>query len=294
MYHQIYQIILLCLRVVSLVFYSLMSWFHWLVSKIGLVIKENISASDGEDNKRVQKIVDKVQLAMKTLENSSFFRDFMQQMRHPELVTQIERVIGTDPQHLQLQLVFYGLGELDPDILAFAILLRDRFQWVSDIVVYDRCVSPVQQKVSNTFNCTFLSVDELSEYGKLTVERPTLFFIPHCQTALVDNVLLSNWTSGNLNKIIILSDSFNVIKKDKSDDLLALKHLQAILHTDNILHEMPLPDPETYEPLPDPETCESSGLYPDSLLVFFEFSWHFFTLEDGLNLDLLPDQVTVT
>ncbi len=52
---------------------------------------ENTSAYDVEDNQRIQELVDKVKLAMKKLENSSFFRDIMQQMRDPELVAQIKK-----------------------------------------------------------------------------------------------------------------------------------------------------------------------------------------------------------
>jgi hypothetical protein len=135
--------------------------------------------------------------------------------------------------------------------LAFAILLREKFQWVNDIVVYDPLVPPVQQKAINAFNCTFLSVNE---YGRRTVDRPTLFFMPNCSTFLVHNVLIANWTTTNLNKIIILGNSFKEIKewvqKDCPKYVRALKHLMAIFHSDNILHEIHLPEPETFEPPP--------------------------------------------
>lgn len=257
------------------------------------IMQENTSASasvvETEDNKRIEDIVARVQFAVKMLKRSSFFRDFQRQMRHPKLVARIRKVIAADPQHSQLQLVLYGVGVLENVVggprvemcnstqLAFVILLRKKFQWVSDIVVYDPSVPPVQQKAINAFNCTFLSVNE---YGKRTVERPTLFFIPHCPTGLIDNVLLANWTPTNLNKIIILCDSFKGIKKDiyRIRYLLSLKHLQAILHSDDILHETPLPEP--------PETDEINRR------AFSRFSWHFFTLDgsiEHLNLDLFPE-----
>jgi hypothetical protein len=49
------------------------------------------------------------------LEKSSFFGEFMKQMQDPEMIAQIERVIGTDPHHSQLQVVLYGVGRMEPN-----------------------------------------------------------------------------------------------------------------------------------------------------------------------------------
>ena len=138
-------------------------------------------------------------------------------------------------------------------------------------------MSPLQQKAISAFNCTFLPVNE---YGRRTVDRPTLFFMPRCPINLVDNVLAANWTTANLNKIIILGDSFMKMKREDTHEmeyklLRRLKHLMAIIHSDNVLREMSLPQQE--------------GLY---IQAFHDFSWHFFTLDgsiEDLNLGLCPE-----
>ena len=144
-------------------------------------------------------------------------------------------------------------------------------------MVFDPIVSQLQQKAISAFNCTFLPVNE---YGRCIVDRPTLFFMPRCPTDLFNNVLSANWTSANLNKIIILGYSFRATKEDIDHCLYlrSLKHLMAILHSDNsnIMLETPLPEPEI-------------SLYKTG---FGKFSWHFFPSDgsvEDLNLNLYPE-----
>ena len=246
-------------------------------------------ATAEEENTRYQDIINNIQLALEKLEKSSFCAEFMKHVQNPEIAAEIERVIATDPQqYSKLQLVLYGVGEMERSDytrnvevchmqLALAILLREKFQWVNDIVVYDPIMSPLQQKAISAFNCTFLPVNE---YGRRTVDRPTLFFMPRCPINLVDNVLAANWTTANLNKIIILGDSFMKMKREDTHEmeyklLRRLKHLMAIIHSDNVLREMSLPQQE--------------GVYIQAL---HDFSWHFFTLDgsiEDLNLAVCPE-----
>jgi hypothetical protein len=87
------------------------------------------------------------------------------------LVARIKMAIRKDPHHSQLQMVIYGIGEMN-DVkysknmedshmqLAFAILLREKFQWVNDIIVYDPVLSFVDRRAINQLDCTCLSVNE--------------------------------------------------------------------------------------------------------------------------------------
>ena len=111
---------------------------------------ESVSAATTvvtDENTRYEQIIKNIQLALFKLKRSFFFEEFMKQMRDPEIVAQIERVT----EHSKLQVVLYGIGELEPTKhereaevshlqLAFVILLKERFEWVNDIVVYDPCV----------------------------------------------------------------------------------------------------------------------------------------------------------
>ena len=68
--------------------------------------------------------------------------------------------------------------------------------------------------------------------------------------------------------------------------LRTFKHLMAILHSENIMHEVSLP--ETWIK----ETCEQTYMY-----AFGHINWHFFTLHgsiDDLNLDLFPEDISDT
>ena len=169
--------------------------------------------------------------------------------------------------------------------LAFAILLREKFQWVNDIVVYDCVLSFVDRRSINQLDCTCLSVNE---QGRRTVDRPTLFCMPHCPIALYENVLEANWTSLNLNKIIILGNSFNNHTQYHLDYFNA-KRVKAIRNSDYVLHEFPLPE-ITKESIR--EACPSDPS-ESSLVVYFRafqsLSWHFFAWDgslDDLNLHL--------
>jgi len=256
-----------------------------------------ISGFDVEINTKVEKIIDKIWRALEKVEKSSFYAEILKQMQEPKFVALIEKVISTDPHHSQLQLVLYGVGRMDfneeepermeePETnqknesefdlecnrmqLCLAILLRENFQWVNDIVVYDPVLSGVDQKAIHVLDCTYLSVNE---NGRRTVDKPTLFFMPHCELNLCGNVLEANWTSANLNKIIILANGFKYYKENE-------KHfpyhahankMKPILDSDHMLHEIPLPRIDR----------AIDGL--SIALAFVNLSWHFFDWNGSLH-----------
>ena len=209
----------------------------------------------------------------------------MKQMQKPEMVSHINRVIGTNSHHSELQVVLYGLGSLEPNKklvsgefyaerhyiqLGFAILLREKFKWVNDIVVYDPVHSPLDEMVLNSLDCTCLSINENC---KRTVDRPTLFFMPHMPYYLTENVLKANSTPAQLNKIIILGNSYSKLMPDYFRD-----QLQTIFNGTHTQHEFPL---RASDKLTDIEKV----LDPDPVIssAFVKLSWQFFVarLSDG-------------
>lgn len=247
------------------------------------------SHSDVEANAEVQEIIMKIQLAREKLQKSSFYAKFVKQIENPEMMTRIEKVRSIDPHHSQLQVVLYGVGVIDPhnnentDVepqhmqLCLAILMRENFEWVRDIVVYDPVLSTIEQEAINALDCNFLSVNE---NGRRTVNRPTLFFMPHCDLSLTDNVLQANWTHENLNKIIILGNSLKNYDLDK--EFFAYhrltKKIEVVLDSDHMLHEMPLP--HTTISLSGARHCSIGRLYERS---FYNLSWHFFDWDGSLH-----------
>lgn len=83
-----------------------------------------------KSNKSVEKAMEKIRLGMRKLRNSSFYENFMEHMRDPEMVRRIKNVTGTDPYHSELQVVIRGIGMAKPSNhmqIAFLILLRHKF-----------------------------------------------------------------------------------------------------------------------------------------------------------------------
>ena len=88
--------------------------------------------------------------------------------------------------------------------------MKEKFDIVNDIVLYDPILSPIERTTINELGCTVLHDNE---FGKRTVHRPTIFFMPNCPFYFHDNVLRVNWTPANLNKIIVLSYTFQTLFK---------------------------------------------------------------------------------
>ena len=83
--------------------------------------------------------------------------------------------------------------------LDLPLLLRDKLQWVNDIVVYDLVLTSLQLKAIRALNCTCPSA---GEEKRRKVDRPTLFFIPHCSPIVTDNILKANWSRSELKRIV--------------------------------------------------------------------------------------------
>jgi hypothetical protein len=245
--------------------------------------------SEIEVDKKVHELTGKVRLSRQNLEKSLFYKEAMKQLQKPEMVAQIKRVIGTNSHHSQLQVVIYGLGSLEPNTeffksanaaenyaeihciqLAFAILLREKFEWVNDIVVYDPIQTLFDVMAINSLKCTCLSVDEQC---KRTVDRPTLFFLPHLPWDLIENVLKANSTPSQLNKIIILGNSFIGLPLSNVRD-----HLETIFNSTHRQHEFPLRASDQLADLQQSSPEKYPELDPDPLIsrAFHRLSWQFF------------------
>ena len=137
---------------------------------------------------------------------------------------------------------FLDLGEVENQVevgsmqLALPLLLRDKLQWVNDIVVYDPVLTPLEQKVILSLNCTCPSFGK--EKGR-KVERPTLFFIPHCSPIVTENILKANWSRSELKNIVTIA---NELKMYDDEFLSSFHYITALYLSDpHALLEIPLP-----------------------------------------------------
>ena len=159
--------------------------------------------------------------------------------------------------------------------LALPLLLRDKLQWVNDIVVYDPVLTPLEQKAIRALNCTCPSAGDGEEKGR-KVDRPTLFFIPHCCPTVTDNVLKANWSRSEMKNIVIIA---NTLKTYNDDQFLRSSHyLLSLWHA---LLEIPLPNIYTREPHGELRLLEPHGelrLLDEDDIYFHAFdrlSWQF-------------------
>ena len=110
-------------------------------------------------------------------------------------------------------LVIYGLGSLEQPgavhILyqaALASLLPGLLPALSSPPeAYDPVFGPLDAAVLPLLG---LSLTALNEEGRRVAHQPTLFFMPHCEAELADNLIAVNTGAGTLGNVVILGNSF--------------------------------------------------------------------------------------
>ncbi|XP_061241197.1 SRR1-like protein [Bos javanicus] len=113
--------------------------------------------------------------------------------------------------------VCYGVGKFASCViarsqLAFLLLLLERCQIPrSHCCVYDPLFSRLEIAVLNALGVVVLGENE---EGKRSVcGEPTIFYMPHCGTALYNNLLWRNWSVDALSKVVIIGNSFGGLEE---------------------------------------------------------------------------------
>ncbi|KAL6513370.1 sensitivity to red-light reduced protein [Orobanche gracilis] len=212
------------------------------------------------DPERESKLMQKMEICIQKLANSAFCRSFFNQMENPDTLDKFVKVLGSDEK---MPMVIYGIGSIEtfepPRLqLSLAISLKRRFSWIGDIEVFDPIISLTESKVLTSLGCSVLSVNE---HGQRRALGPTMFFMPHCEAELYDNLLEANWGVDRLNRLIIFGNSFGEYEQHvsicKSADVADLrKHILAVRSfTDEV----------------GVDVCSD-----DYFRAFYALSWHFF------------------
>ncbi|KAM5573855.1 protein SENSITIVITY TO RED LIGHT REDUCED 1 [Rosa sericea] len=178
---------------------------------------------------RESKLMQKIQICMKKLELSQFYLNLLDQMQTPEMMNCFHRVLSSE---LKMKMVIYGIGSIEsyesPRLqLSLAILLKRRFNWIGDIEVFDPILSSTESRVLEALGCSVLSINE---QGRREAKKPTMFFMPHCEAELYDNLLQANWGVRQLNCIVLFGNSFQTYEQH----LLEFKN-SAIIHSTNYI-----------------------------------------------------------
>lgn len=165
---------------------------------------------------RTSKLLQKMQICIKNIESSPFYHSFVDQIQTPQILGCLHKVLGSDSK---MQMVIYGVGSIEsyepPRLqLSLAILMKRKFSWIGDIEVFDPVLSATECEVLEALGCSVLSVNE---QGQRRALKPTMFFMPHCEAELYDNLLHANWQVEQLNRVVLFGNSFETYEQHVSE-----------------------------------------------------------------------------
>ncbi|XP_002922826.1 SRR1-like protein isoform X2 [Ailuropoda melanoleuca] len=145
--------------------------------------------------------------------------------------------------------VCYGIGNFATCVtarhqLTFLLLFLEKCRiprrhcWV-----YDPLFSQLEIAVLNSLGVTVLSENE--EGCRSVGGEPTVFYMPHCGTALYNNLLWSNWSVDALAKMLIIGNSFRGLEERLLARILQ-KNYPYIAKILKALEELELPETSQY------------------------------------------------
>ncbi|KAI5133450.1 SRR1-like protein isoform X1 [Manis pentadactyla] len=153
------------------------------------------------------------------------------------------------PGSCHLRCVCYGIGNFATCVVArnqltFLLLFLEKCQIPrSHCWVYDPLFSPLEIAVLNSLGMAVLSENE---EGKRSVcGEPTIFYMPHCGTALYNNLLWSNWSVDALSKTVIIGNSFTGLQERLLTRILQKNYLY-VAKILNGLEELEFPQTSQY------------------------------------------------
>ncbi|CAN0917032.1 Protein SENSITIVITY TO RED LIGHT REDUCED 1 [Linum grandiflorum] len=211
------------------------------------------------DEERQSKLVQKMVVCMRRVEKSAFGQKFLEQMQSQEITDRFHKVLGSEQK---MQMVIYGIGSIEshetPRLqLSIALLMKTNFSWIGDVEVFDPVLSATECRVMEVLGCSVLSVNE---QGERRAAKPTLFYMPHCEAGLYNNLLRANWEVEALNRVALFGNSFQVYREYASlKNLVVVDSSSHIIAVEGVTEEFGV-----------------STVWEDYFAGFHDSSWHFF------------------
>lgn len=223
------------------------------------------------DPDKESKLMQKMQICIQKLANSEFHRTFLNQIQNPDMLDKFLKVLGSEKK---MHMVIYGIGSIEsfepPRLqLSLAILMKRNFDWIGEIEVFDPIISLTESKVLTSLGCSVLSINE---QGRRQALKPTLFFMPHCEAELYDNLLEANWGVDQLNRLIVFGNSFGAYEQHVS-----LWKSSAVAHSRKHILAV-----RSFT-----EEFRVNTFSDDSFRAFHGSSWHFFGPGTGAHLHMI-------
>lgn len=216
------------------------------------------------------RLMEKIQTCIQKLESSCFWLNFLNQLQNGETSDRIKQVLGSESK---ICMVIYGIGSIEsfesPRLqLSLAILMKRELSWIEEMEIFDPIITLTESRVLTSLGCSVLSINE---NGRREAAKPTLFFMPHCEAELYDNLLHANWRADLLGRIILFGNSFEEYEHHTAicKNSLSASSRKRILAARRFCKEIGI-------------ACSED----DCLRAFLGCSWHFFRLDSG---SVLPE-----
>ncbi|XP_016441655.1 protein SENSITIVITY TO RED LIGHT REDUCED 1-like [Nicotiana tabacum] len=243
--------------------------FHKVIIHEPKKQEEVWTPADIETNpERESKLMQKMQNCIKKLESSSFWLTFSDQLQTPEILDQFLKAVCSEGK---MPMVIYGIGSIEsyepPRLqLSLAILMKRMFNWIGEVEVFDPVISLAESKVLAALGCSVLTVNE---QGRRQTLKPMMFFMPHCEAELYDNLLEANWRPDLLDNIILFGNSFEAYEQHWS----VCKNLTLADSRKHILAIRQFVKEHAIDSFSD-----------DFFRAFHGSSWHFFNIDPHTDL----------
>ncbi|KAK4414542.1 protein SENSITIVITY TO RED LIGHT REDUCED 1 [Sesamum alatum] len=225
------------------------------------------------DTERESRLMQKMQNYIEKLENTEFCLSFFDQMQSPEMLSRFLKVLGSEEK---MEMVIYGIGSIEsfepPRLqLSLALLMKRKFDWIGAIEIFDPIISLTESKVLTSLGCSVLSINE---QGRRLALKPTMFFMPHCEAELYDNLLEANWRLDRLKCVLLFGNSFSTYAQHVSisKSSYVAKTRKHILSVRRFTEEFMV-----------------NTFSDDSFRAFHGSSWHFFSPGTEAELHLAND-----
>ncbi|XP_004514476.1 protein SENSITIVITY TO RED LIGHT REDUCED 1 [Cicer arietinum] len=188
------------------------------VAEVGKILEEKQepwAPTDSQtDPGKETALMQKMERYINRIGNSQFYHTFRDQIQ-TSVFDYFRTVLGSDTK---MQMVIYGIGSIDlyepPRLqLSIAMLMKRDFNWIGSIEVFDPILSVTESRVLETLGCSVMSINE---HGKREALKPTMFFMPHCEAELYNNLLRANWKPNLLKNMVLFGNSFETYEQHVS------------------------------------------------------------------------------
>ncbi|DBB04345.1 TPA: sensitivity to red-light reduced protein, variant 2 [Trebouxia sp. C0004] len=157
-------------------------------------------------------LMQKVKVCLKDVQVSSFLHKFQRLWKYVgtqslPVESLDRRCEGSFTTASATELVIYGLGSPAGGYravhcqLAFALFLQTQLPSLEQTCAFDPVFTVLDKSLLNEYQ---IKVSEQDISGRYLAITPTLFYMPHCDCHLYNNLLKANWGPHQLRKIAIL------------------------------------------------------------------------------------------